>query len=265
MQYGFIGAGVIASAIIRGMAHNKAARRDELSVYDIDFEKAAQLAAEIGLNACGSIDALIQSCDVVFLTIKPDKLAGVLEAGREALNAKRPLVVSVVAGKEFSFIRDAAGFDLPAARVMPNTNAAVGESMSIVCFNGFVTDTQKAIVRRCFEAVGKIYESCETHMPALSCMCGCAPAYAYMFIDALAKSAHKAGIDKQAAIRLAAQTVLGSAKMVLESPLHPAVLTDRVCSPGGTTIEGVCELERRAFQAAVVAAVDKAIEKNAKL
>lgn len=148
---------------------------------------------------------------------------------------------------------------------MPNINAKVGAAMSALCANQQVTQAQKELVARLFCAVGQVKELDESFFPLFGVIAGSAPAFAYLFIDSLARAAVKNGMQKQAALEIAAQTVLGSAKLILESGEHPWVLIDQVCSPGGTTIEGIAALQETGFETGIRKAVDAALEKDRKL
>ena len=148
---------------------------------------------------------------------------------------------------------------------MPNINATVLEAMSAYCCSESVTDDQKEFANKLCSSFGKVIPLSESYFPLFCSIAGCAPAYAYMFIDSLARSAVKNGMNKSVALEIAAQTVLGSAKKILESDEHPWELIDKVCSPGGTTIEGIVSLQKDGFESAVCNAVDAALQKDKKV
>lgn len=172
--------------------------------------------------------------------------------------------MSIAAGKTTEFIEKLLGFKAPVIRIMPNINATVLEAMSAYCCSESVTDDQKEFVNKLCSSFGKVMPLSESYFPLFCSIAGCAPAYAYMFIDSLARSAVKNGMNKSVALEIAAQTVLGSAKKILESDEHPWELIDKVCSPGGTTIEGIVSLQKDGFESAVCNAVDAALQKDKK-
>lgn len=174
-------------------------------------------------------------------------------------------MISIAAGKTLGFIEEALGFSPALVRVMPNINAKVGAAMSAFCANQQVTQEQKKLVARLFCAIGQVKELDEAFFPLFGVIAGSAPAFAYLFIDSLARAAVKNGMQKQVALEIAAQTVLGSAKLILEGGEHPWALIDQVCSPGGTTIEGIAALQDAGFEAGVRKSVDAALEKDRKL
>jgi len=265
MKYGFIGAGNLACAIMRGMLQNNAARADEIAICEINLKRQAEICEELGVTAVLSADELVKNAEVIFLVVKPYQLENVLAELRDAFALHKPLIVSLAAGKAVSFVETHAGEGLPIIRVLPNINAAVGESMSWMCGNAHTTQAHKDTVLHCFNAIGKTVEIDEKLHSIYTTIGASAPAFAYLFIESIAKGAHKAGLNKQQALEIAAQTVLGSAKMILESGKHPWELIDQVCSPGGMTIEGVSTLEENRFQSAVVAAVEATIAKDRRL
>lgn len=265
MNYGFIGAGNMAGAIIKGMTTGGSFDGKDIYVYDLNPSAAEGLRAACGINVCGSASEVIKNSDTVILAVKPNVLQPVLDSIREDLFKKSPLVISIAAGKTIEFLEKYTSSKLPIVRVMPNINAKVGCATSAFCPNASVSEDQKAIVRELFSTVGSITELPEKMFGIHGVIGGAAPAFAYLYIDALARAAVKAGMPKKQALELTAQTVLGSAKMVLESGEHPWALIDQVCSPGGTTIEGVCSLEASGFEAALCKAFDAVYEKDKRL
>jgi len=266
MKYGFIGAGNIAEAAIAGMLAKGVAAACDIAIVEQYPSRLEYMCKKYQIASCGDAETLAVYAETVFIAVKPHQLAGVLAGLREALAKTMPLVVYIAAGKSIAFAEEALdGVKVPLVRVMPNVNAAVGESVTWFCGNAHVTEAHKAVVRHCFDAMGMTFEIDETYSSVYSAIGASAPAFAYMFIESVAKAAHKAGLDKKKALEVAAQMTLGSAKMVLESGEHPSVLVDKVCSPGGMTIEGVCSLEADSFSTAVIKAVDAAITKDKKL
>ena len=175
------------------------------------------------------------------------------------------MIISIAAGKSTEFIASELTHDNRIIRVMPNINAKVSEAICAYTANAKATDDDKKLTEKIFSAVGKIIYLEENYFPLFGVLGGCTPALAYMFIDELARAGVKNGMKKDVALKISAQAVLGSAKMILESDEHPYELIDKVCSPGGTTIEAVTSLQESGFNSAIHKAVDKAVEKDSKL
>lgn len=264
MIVGFVGAGNMAGAIIRGMAAG-GFRGENIWVYDPDEEKLSALYADCGVTICPSAESVASGVDTLVLAVKPQVLPTVLPALTGVLHRCRPLVVSIAAGKDLAALEAMAGEDLAIVRVMPNINAKVNESMSAFCGNAAVADGHKASVRRIFEAVGEVIELEEKFFSAFSVIAGCSPAYTLLYIDALAQAGVKYGLTKALALKIASQAVLGTTRLLQETGEHPRALADQVCSPAGTTIAGVCSLQDHAFEAAVIAAADASLERDRQL
>lgn len=265
MKIGFIGAGNMASAILKGAVRGGAFTASDLYAYDVDAAKTEALNRACGVQAADSAEALLAEAQVVVLAVKPNILQSLLPTLRAKLEETGALVISIAAGKTIDFLQALLYPSAPIVRVMPNINATVGAAMSAYCCNMYVTDAQKQVVETLCSSFGACKALPEASFPLFSVLAGCAPAYFYMFIDALARAGVKNGMAKADALEIAAQTALGSAKQILESGVHPWELVDRVCSPGGTTIEGVAALQASALDAAVVRAVDAALEKDKRL
>ena len=265
MKIGFIGAGNMASAILRGMVRSKRFDPAVLSAFDTQAQKTAMLGEELGIGTSRSACELVETCDTVVLAVKPNVFPVLLPELREALKKRDALVISIAAGKTIDYIEGLLGYDAAVIRIMPNINATVGAAMSAYCCSARVTDEQRALAEAMCGSFGEVMPLAESMFPLFGVLAGCAPAYSYMFIDALARAGVKNGMAQADALHIAAQTVLGSAKQILESGTHPWELIDRVCSPGGTTIEGVASLQADAFDAAISRAVDAALEKDSRV
>lgn len=265
MTIGFIGCGNMAGAIVSGLLAAGLYRPDDIFVTDVTPERSCECAGRFGVSAADTAQELIVRSDTVVLAVKPVVFPTLLPELSAALRAKNPLVVSIAAGKTIGYIEEQLGFSPALVRVMPNINAKAGASMSAFCANQKVSQEQKALVARLFGAVGQIIELDESFFPLFGVIAGSAPAFAYLFIDSLARAAVKNGMNKHAALEIAAQTVLGSAKLILESGEHPWALIDQVCSPGGTTIEGIAAMQENGLETAVRKAVDAAVAKDQKL
>jgi len=265
MKIGFIGAGNMASAIVNGAVKSGKFAPEDIFVYDIDGNKAIALKNETKVNACYNVNGLLDSADAVVLAVKPNVFPTLLPSLSESIKKTGALVISIAAGKSVAEINGLLGSDIPVVRIMPNINATVLEAMSAYCCNGLVTEPQKALVEKLCSSFGKVISIDEEKFSVYSAIAGCAPAFSYMFIDSLARAGVKNGLTKAQALEIAAQTVLGSAKKILESKEHPWELVDKVCSPGGTTIEGVCALQENGFEATVGGAVEASYLKDKSL
>lgn len=259
MKIGIIGAGNMSGAIVKGLLHAGAAS-ETLFVSDISEEKLAAVRA-LGVQT-GRNEEAAAFGDAVILAIKPNIYEKALPALSPILKGK--LVISIAAGNTIGFVASL----LPGARIvrlMPNTPALVGEGMTAISYAAPATQADAETVETIFSAVGKCVHVPESLMDAVVSVSGSGPAYAYMLIEAMAQGGVLLGLSKKDAILLAAQTVLGAAKTVLETGTHPLVLRDNVCSPGGTTIAAVDALEKGGFTAAVMDAEKKCAQKSAEL
>lgn len=257
--FGFIGAGNMGGALARAAA--KAIGGDRLVLTDVNSDKAAALASEIGAVSGDKAAAL--GCDFVFIGVKPQMLADMFDEIRSLLN-KKTVLISMVAGTSIEKIKALSGGN-PVIRIMPNTPVSVGEGMIMYAASGDVSPEQERDFSEAMASAGRLMKLPERLIDAGSAVSGCGPAYAYMFIEALADGGVACGLPRATAMELAGQMLLGSAKLALESGKHPGELKDAVCSPGGTTIHGVRTLEERAFRAAVTDAVIAAYEKTLSL
>ena len=212
-----------------------------------------------------SYDELIEQSDIVFLGVKPAAFPVLIDKIKNTVEKKKPLVVSMAAGMSLETIEGMFGFKPSLIRIMPNINAEILMSATAYCGNSNASSEQLKLVKKYMSSIGLAVEIPENHFAIFTAIAGCSPAYVYMFIDALARGAQKMGMNKKQALEIAAQAVSGSALMYTKSGLHPAELTDKVCSPGGTTIEGVCTLEEYKFTAGIVKAVENSIIKDALL
>lgn len=265
MNYGFIGLGNMASAIIKGMCQSNIFAPETIIGMNRSVEKTNQLVEAYGISARFSTKEVLESADVIILAVKPDMLASVLQE-MQAHVQPHHLFISIAAGKPLTFYEHYLPNNT-VFRVMPNINAMVGASTS--CFSAPATATaeQKQIVRTLFSTVGSIVELPESQF-AIFTATGCSsPAFTYMYIDAIARAGVRDGLPKAVALEIAASSVLGSAKMVLESigEQHPYDLVDQVCSPGGTTIEGVMTLQDQQFEHTIHEAIRAVMNKDAVL
>ena len=265
MMLGFYGTGNMATAILRGVLSSGLLCAEELMIYDIDTSKTAALSNETGVQAAMSPQALISACDTVLLAVKPQILPGVLNENAPVFSQQNPLIISIAAGKTLDFLQSQLTSPARLVRVMPNLNATVGAAVSAFCGNEYVTTADLAFTEKLCKSFGTALALPESQFSIFGVLGGCAPAFVFLFIDALAAAGVKNGLPKATALSVSAQSVLGSAKLLLESSEHPRELIDRVCSPGGTTIEGVLSLTHDRFEAAVQNAVQAALEKDRRL
>ncbi|MDD3570344.1 MAG: pyrroline-5-carboxylate reductase [Lachnospiraceae bacterium] len=261
MKYAFIGAGNMASAIIKGMVKS-GINGSNITVFNTSKAKTDVLRAECGVDVAPSQKAVIDKVDVLILSVKPQVLDKIIETVKNDIGNRKPLIISIAVGKTIEYLETGLGADKAIVRVMPNINAKVLMSTSGYCPNSVVTEAQEKIVEGLFETVGTVTKIPEGMFSIFGVIAGSSPAFAYLYIDVLARAAQRAGMPKKQALEIAANTVLGSAKMVLESDEHPWALVDQVCSPGGTTIEGIYTLEENGFESTIVKAFDAVLAKD---
>lgn len=259
---GFIGCGNMASAIIKGLS---ACAIDNIGVYDIDEAKVSEICESLKLKAFTSIKELIKECDKVVLAVKPNVIPDILTKNGDEFKSSNPLIISIAAGKSLEEISSYLPYSPRLVRIMPNINAMVQSAVSAFCLNENASDQDESFAESFCNSFGKGIKLQENLFSIYSAIGGCSPAFVYMFIDSMARAAVKNGMTKAQALEVSAQAVLGSAKMILSSDEHPWQLVDRVCSPGGTTIEGVAALQDNGFDAAIIKAVEASYKKDKKL
>lgn len=270
-KIGFIGAGNMGGAIITAVCRQLSG--SDVVIYDIDRAKAEALAEATGCLTAESYDGIIRQTEVVMLCVKPQFLEGVLEETLPIFKAvhesgRRQVVASIVAAYELETLTNrfqSAGMDMPVIRLMPNTPVAVGQGIILLAGNQFATDGDLARLMDWLQAGGLCKRTAEHMLTAACPVFSCSPAFVYMFIEALSDGGVRVGLFRDEAIELAAQAVLGSAAMVLQTGLHPGQLKDAVCSPGGITIAGVEALEKNGFRNAAIQAVIKAFERQTEM
>lgn len=260
-KIGFIGTGNMGRAMVKGLAQSGLYQQQDLYIYDRNLTVAKELARDLGIQSTETPQALVKACDRIIFAVKPNVLPTVLRALVPEVTADK-VVISVAAGISLEKLASILGADHKIVRVMPNTPALVGMGMSAVTQNDQVTQAELAEVLAIFASFGKAEAVSESLIDAVVGVSGSAPAYVYLFIEALADGAVMEGMPRAQAYEFATQTVMGAAQMVLETGQHPGELKDMVCSPGGTTIAAVKTLEEAGFRAAVIQAVQVAAEKN---
>ena len=260
MKIAVIGCGNMASAIMGGILAEGAVRAEDITASD-KYEAAREKAEKsFGIRTTGNNAECVKGADLVLFAIKPNvfKTAGAELA--DVITGKQ-LVLSIMAGKSIADLESVLGKDKKIVRAMPNTPALVGEGITGYCPNANVTEEELAVCAGVIASFSEAEQVPENLMGVVTSLSGSSPAYVYMFIEAMADAAVADGMPRAQAYRFAAQTVLGSAKMVLETGRHPGELKDMVCSPGGTTIEGVATLEQLGFRSAVIEAVRACTDK----
>lgn len=267
MKLGFIGIGNMAGAIIKGLIQSGHTPAEAIYVTNTTPEKLKSFAQQTGVQACQTNEELVSKVDILFIATKPAVFPTLLAELETVLIQYHPVIISIAAGIRLnqlaSYLKSA--HNLSIIRVMPNLNNQIGEGMAAVCGNETTTKEQLQSVLEIFNTVGKAIQLPEKDFSTFTAIAGCSPAFAFLFIDFLARAAVKHGLSKAQATEIAAQAVLGSAKMVLESTSSPMDLIDQVSSPGGTTIEGVLSLSENGFTSSIVKAVDATIEKDRRL
>ncbi|HDM8974701.1 TPA: pyrroline-5-carboxylate reductase [Listeria innocua] len=264
-KIGFIGAGNMGAAMIRGLAKANLGKEEDILVCGRDMEKLKPLKTEFnGIQLTTDIAQLAEQADIIILSVKPYTIPEILTAVKDKIIPEK-IVISVAAGVTIKDLEELTSTETKIVRVMPNTPALVGEAMSSISPNSNVTAEETAHISTIFSSFGKAEVVAENLMDAVVGVSGSSPAYVYMFIEALADGAVLNGMPRDKAYKFAAQAVLGTAKMVLETGEHPGKLKDMVTSPGGTTIEAVKSLEDTGFRSSVISAVQAAANKNSSM
>jgi pyrroline-5-carboxylate reductase len=264
-RWGFVGSGKMATALVRGMVRAGTASAGSIVASDPNAEARDALAREAGIQAVASNAQVAAASDVIVLAVKPQSMAEVL-AELAPYVSERHLIVSIAAGITLSQLQQGLGTaNRRLIRVMPNTPALIGQGASGYCLGKHALEGDEATVKVCLDAAGRSYRVPETLMDAVTGLSGSGPAYGFLMIEALSDGGVRAGLPRDVATALAAQTLLGAAAMVLATGLHPGVLKDQVTSPGGTTIAGVHALERGGLRAALMDAVAAAAARSAEL
>ena len=261
-KIGFIGAGNMGGAL--AIAASETLGGENVLIYDNDAAKCAALSEKYGFSLAENANELAAESGFIVLAVKPNIIRGVAASIKEELSAENKCVVTIAAGVAVSAIREAVEDACPVMRIMPNTPVAVGKG-TILINKGSAGEEKAGQFLDIMAAAGSFEEMPESLFDITTAVNGCAPAYTYIFIESMADGAVQMGLPRDTAIRLAAQTVLGSAAMVLETGEHPDKLKDNVCSPGGSTIAGVAALEENGFRHAAAQAVVTAAQKNSSL
>ncbi len=254
MQWGFIGCGNMAKAMIRGMVEHHAVEAAQVMASDA-LATAMEPVQALGVQTTGDNKEVAAKSRYLVLAVKPMFYPAVIAQIAPVID-QDTVVVTIAAGQEIAAMEQQFGKPVKLIRTMPNTPAMVGEGMTAICPNGNVTEEELEEMKKAFSAFCLVEQVPERLMDAVTAVSGSSPAYVFLFIEAMADAAVQQGMPRAQAYRFAAQAVLGSAKMVLETGKHPGELKDMVCSPAGTTIAAVKVLEEKGFRGAVMDAME---------
>ncbi len=261
MRVGFIGCGNMGQAMLAGMLDSGMVQAENIVVYDKMDATKELVGKKYGVGLALSNAEVIAEADVIFLAVKPQFFETVLAEIKASINDEK-ILVSIAPGKTLAWLEEQLGKACKMIRTMPNTPALVKEGMMGVCANTLVSETElKAVCDLC-SGFSKTEIVPENLMDVVTAVSGSSPAYVFMFIEAMADAAVEGGMPRAQAYTFAAQAVMGSAKMVLETDMHPGQLKDMVCSPGGTTIQAVRVLEEQGMRAAVMDAMKACLDKS---
>ncbi|MFN0055887.1 MAG: pyrroline-5-carboxylate reductase [Planctomycetales bacterium] len=264
LRIGFIGAGKMATALARGLCQAGLTVPGNIRASDVMAGAREAFAAQTGAVASDQNLEVLRHAEILFLAVKPQHFRGVLEELAPHVGPAQ-LIVSIAAGIPLEVMAATLGAQRRLVRVMPNTPCLVGASASAYCLGGAATADDGRLVEQMLSAVGIAFAVPEALLDAVTGLSGSGPAYACLIIEALADGGVRVGLPRDVALKLAAQTLLGTAKMVLETGAHPGVLKDAVASPGGTTIAGLHELERGGVRGTLMNAVEAATRRAREL
>jgi len=264
LRVAILGAGKMGGILLQAFLKNNLLLPDQLVATVQHPDRALALSAQFGVDVSTNNLAAARQADVILLGVKPIQVPAVLEEILPALTPAK-LLLSFAASVKTRAIEDAAGCDLAVIRAMPNTPALLSAGATALCSGRFVTPEQIALAQRIFSTVGRTVVVEEKHMDAVTGLSGSGPAFLYIIIEALAEAGVNVGLPRDVATMLAAQTAYGSARMVLETGYHPALLKDAVTTPAGTTVDGILALEEGGLRATLINAVKRATERAKEL
>jgi pyrroline-5-carboxylate reductase len=259
-KIGFIGAGKMAQAMIEGILKTNQIGKENIMVSAVTDQTIVNVKTNYRIAATNDNKEVARFSDILFLAVKPNLYSSVIAEIKNEIKHD-VIIVTIAAGITLGDIEREFGFKIKSVRTMPNTPSLVGEGMSAICPNDSMTEDELREIEHIFHTFGKTERMDENLMDAIPAISGSSPAYVYMFIEALADGGVLQGIPRDKAYRLAAQAVLGAAKMVLETGSHPGQLKDNVCTPGGATIEAVATLEKMQLRGSILSAMEKCTEK----
>ena len=260
-ELGLIGTGKIGSALLKRLISTNSIDRNKIIAYDIDEKKRSKLSKEYNIEYAENNEELARSAKFILIAVIPQVIDTVLKE-IEPVITNEQVIISIAAGVSFNHINKVINPAVGLIRIMTNTPALVGAAATAIAHNTHVKDNQLEFVKKIFKAVGMVVELEERHLDAVTGLSGSGPAYIFIIIEALADGGVKMGLPRATALKLAAQTLLGSAKLLLETGIHPAALKDMVATPGGTTITAIHELESAKIRATLIRAVEAATIKS---
>jgi pyrroline-5-carboxylate reductase len=264
LRVAILGAGKMGGILLQGFLKNNLFGPDQIVATVQHEDRALALSAQLGLSVTTDNLAAAEWADVILLGVKPVQVPAVVEQIRPALTNKK-MLVSFAASVTTRAIEDAANLELAVIRAMPNTPAMIGAGVTALCPGRFCTEDQLTVGQRIFSTVGRSVVVDEKHMDAVTGLSGSGPAFLYIIIEALAEAGVNVGLPRDVATLLAAQTTLGSARMVLETGYHPALLKDQVTTPAGCTVDGILELEEGGLRVTLIKAVKRATQRAKEL
>src|SRR5579871_2216386 len=259
-----LGAGKMGGILLQAFLKNNLLEPDQIVATVQHPDRAQALSAQFGIEVGTDNLAAAQRADVILLGVKPTQIPGVVAEIAPALNPSK-MLLSFAASVKTRAIEHAAGCDLAVVRAMPNTPAMLAAGVTALCPGRFVSVQQMAVAQRIFQTVGRTVVVDEKHMDAVTGLSGSGPAFIYIIIEALAEAGVNVGLPRDVATLLAAQTTLGSARMVLETGYHPALLKDAVTTPAGCTVDGILELEEGGLRVTLIKAVKRATQRAKEL
>lgn len=264
LRVAILGTGKMGGILLQAFLKNNLLGPDQIFATVHHPERAQALSVQYGIEMTTDNLAAASQADVILLGVKPVQVPALIEEIRPALSPRK-VIISIAASVKTRSIEDAAGCELAAIRAMPNTPAMLAAGVTALCGGRFVTEEQMAIAQRIFQTVGRTVVVDEKHMDAVTGLSGSGPAFLYIIIEALAEAGVNVGLPRDVATLLAAQTTLGSARMVLETGYHPALLKDAVTTPAGCTVDGILELEEGGLRVTLIKAVKRATQRAREL
>jgi pyrroline-5-carboxylate reductase len=259
-----IGAGKMGGALIHGLISNKMVTPKSLFAIDMIKDRCDYIHMKYGIECSTNVTSFVDGSDIIIIAVKPKEIENLTKNIKNLLTVKK-LVITLAAGVSTRFLSRLIGDDVPIIRAMPNIAVLVNEGMIALAKGANSTDEQMKLTEKIFNTIGKVAIVEEKHMDTVTGLSGSGPAYVYSVIEAMSNGAIKDGLDRELALQLAAQTTLGAAKMVLKTGKQPSELIDMVVTPGGTTEQGLLQLEKNKVKQAFIQAVIKASEKSRKM
>ena len=264
LRVAVLGAGKMGGILLQAFLKQQMLAPDQLLATVAHEDRAAALSAQWGVDVSTDNLAAARSAGVILVGVKPFQVPALIEEIKPALTPQK-LIISFAASVKTDAIERGAGVDVPVIRAMPNTPSMLGAGIAALCRGKFVTESQMALASRMFEAVGRTVIVDEKHMDAVTGLSASGPAFIYIILESLAEAGVKVGLPRDIATLLAAQTTFGSARMVLETGYHPALLKDAVTTPAGCTIDGILELEEGGLRVTLIKAVMRAAQRAKEL